>query len=136
MLVATDKEKEARAAAAANAPAVSGQVVAWRRIAEIIIEPGDEIVDLYYFLDIVNNASTPVNTASLFTFDMPKGATGASLFKESSPLAAVTARTSACRGRSRRGRRRCRWPRQLPVASGTLEISRRFPPRWNSRCSS
>ena len=50
MLVATDKEKEARAAAAARAPAVTGQVVLGVRDpgspvqaeTRIVIEPGDE----------------------------------------------------------------------------------------------
>lgn len=136
MLVATDKEKEARAAAAAKAPAVTGQVVLGVRDpgaggisaeSRIVIEPGDEIVDLYFLLDIVNDANTPVNTPSLFTFDMPKGATSVNLFKESQAVAAVTGTHVRVPGPFPPGVTSVQVVCQLPVTSGSLEISQTFP---------
>ena len=136
MLVATDREKEARAAAAAKAPAVVGQVVLGVRepgagglVAEsrIVIEPGDESIDLYYFLDIVNDAGTPVNTPSLFTFAMPTGATGVSLFKESQAVAAVTGTHVRVPGPFPPGKTSVQVACQLPVTGGSLDISQTFP---------
>ncbi len=129
MLVATDKEKEARAAEAAKAPAVPGQVVLGGET-RMVIEPGDEVVDLYYMIDIVNNASTPVNTASLFTFDVPKGATPATLFRGSSPLAAATGTRVRVQGPFPPGKTSLQVATQLPVRSGSLEIVQTFPAKW------
>ena len=139
MLVATDKEKEAREAAARSAPAVSGQVVLGMREAtatrpaaqsRIVIEPGDEIVDVFYFLDIVNDASTPVQTPSLFTFDMPTGATAVTLFQESQKVAAVTGTHVRVPGPFPPGVTSVQVVCQLPVTSGTLDIVQTFPASW------
>src|SRR6202163_2365854 len=54
MLVATDKDKEAKAAAEANAPAIQGQVALGDQ-SRIVMEPGDEIVELYYILTVTNS---------------------------------------------------------------------------------
>ena len=75
MLVATDKEKAARSRPRRprrRSPArslIGGET-------RIVIEPGDEIVAVYYLLDIVNNRRAPVNPPTPFVFDMPAGATG------------------------------------------------------------
>src|SRR5262245_21035976 len=69
MLVATDKEKEARDAAARNAPAVTGELTLDTE-SRIVVEPGDEGASLFYLLNIVNSASTPVNPPRPFTFEM------------------------------------------------------------------
>src|SRR5437868_5760766 len=76
MLVATDKS--AAAASKPTAAPVAGQVVLSGQ-SRIIIEPGDEAVQLFYLLDIVNNASAPVNPSTPFAFVMPSGAVGTSL---------------------------------------------------------
>jgi len=52
-----------------------------------VIEPGDEVVAVYYLLDIVNNTSTPVTPATPFRFDMPAGAQGTNVMEGSTPLA-------------------------------------------------
>src|SRR5213594_3022650 len=80
MLVATDKSKGP--ATQPNAPAVQGQVVLGSQ-SRMIMEPGDEVVHVFYLLDIVNTARTPVNTATPFTFNLPTGAIGASLLEGS-----------------------------------------------------
>jgi len=139
MLVATDKEKAARAAAMAKAPAVTGQVIlgtrepaAGRVAAEsrIHIEPGDEIVDLFYFLDIVNDSPQPVSPPSLFTFEMPTGSVNVSLFKESQGVAAVEGTHVRVPGPFPPGKTSVQVFAQLPVTSGELEIVQTFPATW------
>ena len=85
------------------------------------------VIDLYYFLDIVNDASTPVNTPSLFTFDMPTGATGVNLFKESQAVAAVTGTHVRVPGPFPPGNTSVQVVCQLPVMTGSLDISQVFP---------
>src|SRR3954468_1002799 len=53
MLVATDPAK-------ASAPATSGTVVIGPQ-SRIVLQPRDEAVDVFYLLDITNNAGVPVN---------------------------------------------------------------------------
>jgi hypothetical protein len=127
MLVATDKEKEARAAAEAKAPAIQGQVVIGGE-SRIVIEPGDESVQVYYLLDIENTARTPVNTASPFMFDMPSGALGTSLLEDSSSRSSVNGGRVRVEGPFPPGHTMLQVACDLPVSgSGTIEITQRFP---------
>jgi hypothetical protein len=139
MLVATDKEKAARGAAAAKSPAATGPVIIGTREpsvgrvaaeSRIHIEPGDEIVDLYYFLDIVNEAQTPVVPPSLFTFEMPTGSRSVSLFKESQSVAAVEGTHVRVPGPFPPGKTSVQVFAQLPVTGGELEIVQTFPVTW------
>ena len=57
MLVATDKEKEARAAEAAKAPAVTGRGRHRRRVAHRRSSRTERNVRVYYLLDITNTAA-------------------------------------------------------------------------------
>jgi len=57
MLVATDKSKGP--ATTPDAPAISGQVVIGTQ-SRIVIEPGDETINIFYLLDVQNTARAPV----------------------------------------------------------------------------
>ena len=139
MLVATDKEKAARDAAAAAQPPVVGTVVLGGE-SRIIIEPGpsrqngtsieDEMVDIYYFFDIVNNANTPVTLAKPFTFDMPRGAAGVTLFKESSKQARVNGVHVLVNGPFMPGTTSFQLVASMPVTGPTLEIEQVLPVAW------
>src|SRR5262245_42088870 len=85
MLVATDKSKKQTEPSAAP---VTGQVVLGNE-SRIVLEPGDEVVSVYYLLDIVNNARGPVNPQTPFAFDMPNGAVGTTLLRGSSAKVSV-----------------------------------------------
>src|SRR5438093_3628428 len=63
MLVATDSSKAP--ATTPNAAPISGQVVLGNQ-SRIVIEPGDESVQVFYLLDIENSARAPVNIAAPF----------------------------------------------------------------------
>ena len=74
LLVATDKEKEARQQAQANAPAITGQLL-MAGDSRIVIEPDDdEGVRVYYLLQVNNQASSPVNPPAPFAFVTPAAA--------------------------------------------------------------
>ena len=126
MLVATDKEKEARAAEAARAPAVAAPVVLGGET-RIVIEPGYESVQLYYLLDIQNNERAPVNPPTPFVFDMPKGARGTAILEGSSPLAKAIGSRVQVAGPFPPGRTSVHVGYELSVTTGDVEISQRFP---------
>jgi hypothetical protein len=126
MLVATDKEKAAKAAAEASAPAIVGEV-GFSDQSRVVIEPGDEAVEVYYLLTIVNSAHAPVNPPSTFIFDMPKEAVGTAVLEGSSPRASATGTRVRVQGPFPPGETIVQVACSLPVTSGSLQISQRFP---------
>ena len=123
MLVATDK---AKAAAAAAAPAVTGHVVIGDQ-SRIVIQPREEALEVYYLLDIANNAKSPVNTAAPFEFDMPDGARGCGIMQGSSPQAAVNNAHVIVQGPFAPGSTFVQVACELPAETGSVEIEQRFP---------
>jgi hypothetical protein len=126
LLVATDKEKEARKAAEAKAPAVQGQVVIGGE-SRIVIEPDEELVRVYYLLDITNAARTPVNPPALFMFDTPKGALGTTIMEQSSPQATATGTRVRVQGPFAPGNTLVQVAFALPAATGSVNVSQMFP---------
>jgi hypothetical protein len=125
MLVATDKSA-AGSAAAPTAPAVGGQVVLGGQ-SRIIIEPGEETLSIYYLLDIVNNASTPVNPSQPFAFEMPAGASGTTILEGSSSKASANESHVQVAGPFPPGRTVVQAAAQLPVDGASVEFAQRFP---------
>jgi hypothetical protein len=126
LLVATDKEKEAQKAAGAGAPAVQGPVVIGGE-SRIVIEPDEEVVRVYYLLDISNTARTPVNPPALFMFDTPKDALGTTIMEESSPQATATGTRVRVQGPFVPGNTFVQVAFALPAASGSVNVSQTFP---------
>jgi hypothetical protein len=126
MLVATDKEKEAQAAADAAAPAVPGTVILAGET-RIIMEPEEDLVRVFYLLDITNTARTKVTPASAFQFETPTGALGTSLMEGSSPLANVTGTHVRVNGPFPPGTTFVQIGFALPQANGTLDVEQVFP---------
>jgi hypothetical protein len=124
MLVATDKS--GGPAAVAAAPAVAAQVVLGGQT-RIIIEPADETLSIYYLLDIVNNARTPVNPPAAFAFEMPTGASGTTILEGSSPNASASETRVQVAGPFPPGRTVVQAAAQLPTGSASLELTQRFP---------
>lgn len=119
MLVATDK-------AAASKPAVPGEVTIGGQ-SRIVIEPGDETVRVYYLLTIQNGTSSPVNPSKAFSFEMPTGAIGTSLLDGSSPQASVIGPRVVVQGPFAPGGTSFEVACELPVASGTLDVTTHLP---------
>ena len=126
MLVATDREKAARAAEEARAPATTGQVVIGST-SQIVVEPDEESVRVYYLLDIMNNARTPVDPPALFMFDTPTGALGTTILSESAPQANTVGTRVRVQGPFPPGKTVVHVAYELPAPGGSVEISQSFP---------
>ena len=126
MLVATDKEKEQRAALEAKAPAISGQVVIGGE-SRIVIEPGEESVSVYYIFEILNNARAPVNPPTPFAFDLPSGMVGTGIMQGSTPRATASGVHVKVDGPFPSGKTIVEVGGSLPVTSGTLQFQQTFP---------
>ncbi|HWW85822.1 MAG TPA: hypothetical protein VNZ26_19630 [Vicinamibacterales bacterium] len=124
MLVATDTAKTP--ATEPDAPAINGQVVIGNE-SRIVIEPGDESLQLFYLLDIANNARVPVNTATPFAFDLPKEAAGAGIMGGSSPKANVTGNHVTVQGPFPPGHTYVQVASQLPTRGGEFDMAQVFP---------
>jgi hypothetical protein len=126
MLVATDKALEAERAARAQAPAIAGTVSIGRE-SQIVIEPDEEIVRVYYLLSITNPAAQPVNPATPFHFDVPSTATSTTIMEGSSPQASTAATRVMVEGPFAPGPTFVQVAYALPVWEGMAEIEQTFP---------
>jgi hypothetical protein len=124
LLVATDTSKGP--ATEPGAAAISGQVVIGGQT-RIIVQPGDESLEIYYLLDIANNARVPVNPPTDFTFDMPKGATGTAILEGSSPNASVKDGRVTVKGPFAPGRTLVQVGAVLSAGDASVQITQRFP---------
>jgi hypothetical protein len=124
LLVATDKSKGP--ATRADAPPVSGQVVIGGP-SRIVVEPGDEVVTLYYLLDIQNTARVPVNPPGVFMFDMPTEAIGTTVMQGSTAKATVTGTRVRVQGPFAPGNTSLQVGCELPAGTGTVNITQKFP---------
>jgi len=125
LLVAIDKDAAARDAAAVSAPAVVGEVAIGSR-SRIVVEPGDESVRVFYLLELVNSAATPVNTAAPFMFSTPTEAQGTAVM-EGPPEATANGTTVRVPGPFPPGATFLQVGYALPAPSGAAEIVQTFP---------
>jgi hypothetical protein len=126
LLVATDKEKQARAAAEAKAAPVAGQV-AIAGDSRIILEPEDERVRVFYLLEVMNTARAPVNTPEPFIFDVPDEALGTAVLDGSTKLASASGTRVRVQGPFPPGETVVQVGFDLPAPQGTIELSQAFP---------
>ena len=93
VLVGADPEAEKRAAedkALAEGPAVKGTVV-FGPESRVIAELADDRLNIFYVLDVLNTARTPIDTGGPLVIDLPHDARSASLMQGSSFQATLTA---------------------------------------------
>jgi hypothetical protein len=89
VLVATDPEIEARAAKdreLASAPPVKGIVVLGPE-SRVLAMMSDDRLNIYYLLEIVNSARTPVDIGGPLVFDLPREARSSVVLEGSTPKA-------------------------------------------------
>jgi len=122
MLVATDPTKKANA----EAPPIPGQVTIGTD-SRIVMEPGDEVVTVYYLLNIVNAAPAPVNPPSVFMFDVPKEAIGTTLMEGSTKKASVQQPRVRIEGPFPPGVSPLQIGFELPAKSGAVTVAQKFP---------
>jgi hypothetical protein len=124
MLVATDKN--AAPATQPGAAPISGQVVISNQ-SRIVLEPGDEAVNVFYLLDIENTARVPVNPTTPFAFDLPKEAVGSGVMEGSTPQATLNGRRVQVQGPFAPGHTFLQVGMSLPSTSGSVAITQAFP---------
>jgi hypothetical protein len=126
MLVATDKAGSPSAATEPMAAPVVGEVVL-AGDSRIVMETAEESVRVYYLLDIVNNARTPVNPARSFSFETPTGAQGTTVMEGSSTRASASGPVVRVEGPFPPGTTSVEVGFALPALRGTIDIEQRFP---------
>jgi len=124
MLVATDTSKGP--ATEPGAPPVTGIVVIGNQ-SRVVVQPAEEAVDVYYLLDIENSARTPVNTPKSFVFNLPKGATGATIMEGSSPQAALAGNQVLVKEPFAPGATFVQVAYELAAGDGTAAVTQVFP---------
>ena len=90
-IAAAAAKEKAEAEAAAKVPARPG-VVEIGPESRIIIEYQDDNLTVFYLLEIVNNARTPIDIGGPLLIRLPTGAAGASMMQGSSPHASAAGR--------------------------------------------
>lgn len=85
-IAAAAAREEAEAAEAAKQPARPGVVVLGSQ-SRVIVEFQDDDLTVFYVLDVVNAARTPIDTGNPLVIDIPKDARGTTLLEGSSQLA-------------------------------------------------
>ena len=123
LLVATDKTA---GPPRESQPAVSGQVAIAGR-SRFMIEPGEEVVEVYYLLDVVNTGKEPVNPQTPFVFDVPGGAVGTAVLEGSSSQATAQRNQVTVQGPFAPGSTLVQVAYELPAPSGSVTVSQRFP---------
>lgn len=83
------ERKAAEAAAAAAAPAVKGAVVLGGNT-RVLMQFADDGLQVFYVIEVVNNARSRVDIGGPLILDLPPGAGGAQALQGSSPSATVT----------------------------------------------
>ena len=135
MLVATERagtgvagstERPPSPVSEPSAPAVAGSVVIGSQ-SRVIIAPGEDVVAVYYLLDVLNNARVPVNPPSGFSLEMPAGAVGTTLLEGTSPNASVSGRQVTVKGPFAPGPTLVQIACNVPVSAASLEVTQRFP---------
>ena len=121
ILVATDKGE-----AGAAPPAVTGELRLGGET-RIVIEPDDDVVRVFYLLDIVNPASSPVNPTTNFMFDTPIEAQSTTIMEGSSPNATATGTRVRVQGPFEPGETFVQVGYILPVPAGVAAVQQTFP---------
>jgi hypothetical protein len=130
ILVAGLKEAAARtqkeAAAAAAAPPVKGVVVLGPN-SRVLMEFRDDTLQVFYVLDILNNARARVDIGGPLIVDLPSGASGASVLAGSSPTATVSGDRITVTGPFASGNTSVQVGFQLRHDSPNLEVQQTWP---------
>lgn len=117
---------KAAAEAAANEPPRPG-VVEIGPESRIVVEFQDDTLTVFYLLEIVNNARTPIDTGGPLQFELPSGAAGAALMQGSSPNAIVRGDLVTITGPFPPGKTIAQVGFSLPQAGESLTLRQQWP---------
>ena len=92
-----------------------------------IVEHGDEALNVFYILEIVNAARAPIDAGGPLLFDLPSGATGATLLTGSTPQATVGGSRVTVTGPFAPGKTSLQIAYSLPVRGPRVTIEQEMP---------
>jgi hypothetical protein len=127
LLVATDANALATAAGDSRAvPAQPGTVVLGDQ-SRFVFEFGDGSLSVFNILQLANSAAAPVMPPRPIVFELPAGATGASILKDSSPQATVAGKKISVAGPFAPGVTNIQFAYSMPYSGGSLTIEQTMP---------
>jgi hypothetical protein len=125
--IATAAAREKAAAeAAAREPARPG-VVEFGPESRVVIEFQDDTLTVFYLLEVVNNARTPIDIGGPLLVELPTGASGPSIMQGSSPNASVRGDLLTVTGPFRPGVTPVQVGFTLPQAGAETTIRQKWP---------
>lgn len=111
---------------AAQQPARQG-IVVFGGESRVIMEFQDDNLQVFYLLDIVNNARTPIDVAAPLVITLPDAATGAGALQGSSTLAVVQGDRIRINGPFPPGITQVQFGYRLPYSGDTTELTQQWP---------
>jgi hypothetical protein len=129
MLVATDAATEEKAAAdrrLAQGPAVQGAVVLGEQ-SRFVLEIGDDSLNVFNILQIVNTAKRPVQTGGPVVFQLPREAVGAGMLEGSTPNAVAAGGKVTVNGPFAPGNTVVQFAYSIPLGSDEITVEQKMP---------
>ena len=125
-IAAAKAAEKTAAAAAAKEPARPG-VVEIGPESRVIVEYQDDNLTLFYLLEIVNNARTPIDIGGPMLIRLPRGAAGASVMQGSSQHASAKGDMLTITGPFAPGKTIAQVGFSLPQAGSAITIEQKWP---------
>jgi hypothetical protein len=110
----------------ATAPVARPGRVTFGQDSRILIELGEETVEVYYLLDVLNVADSPVEPQTPFEIRLPSGAQAGTVLQGSTPRTIIDGPQVSVSGAFAPGLTPVRVAYVLPYASGSLVLSQTF----------
>ena len=129
MLVLTDAEIEKKAAQdreLAKEPAIPGTVV-FGEESRFVIEAGDDALNVFYILQIVNTAKRQVQTDAPLVFQLPDGAQGAGMIEGSAPNGVAAGKMVTITGPFQPGNTMIQFAYSVPLGASTIVLAQKLP---------
>lgn len=129
MLVTTDAGIEQKAAEdrkLAQEPAVSGAVVFGEQ-SRLVIEVGDDALNVFNILQVVNTAKRPVDGGGPLVFDLPEGAMGAGVLEGSAANAVAAGSRVTVTGPFAPGNTIVQFAYSVPLGSEEIVLAQKMP---------
>jgi len=128
-LVATDaaaQKPSGSAAPSSQAPVQIGTVALGQQ-SRFIFEMGDEALNCFAVLEIVNGTSGPIQTAQPVVFELPADARGVGLLEGSTPQASIVDKRVVVRGPFSPGSTPLQFGYSMPISGASLTLEQALP---------
>jgi hypothetical protein len=129
VLVATDPDivkREAEDKSLAAGPAIKGAVV-FGPETRVVAEMSEDRLNIFYVVEILNTARTPVDIGGPILLDLPRGARGAALMDGSTKQATVNGRRVTVTGPFGPGSTMVQLGYELPYGGDTARLDQPWP---------